>query len=335
MTTSAAPDTSCRTVPHTSFFSSDPFFEAIAKAFYPGRPWQAEYVAAGGKLYRVLVVGRTIVDQLWAQPFFYEPLEGAQTPASRHLSYLPRVAQGHIPYETVAAEGFPGGVLPAPFIDWTGFASWDDYVQGVLRLRPLALLQRTTQRRRSVRRRIGELEFRPRDDDPAALDLAMRWKSTQLRATGLPDWFADPRTRLLYEEFAGMGLLTISTLRAGPSVMAALAGMLWDGRYYGRLGCYDSTFATDSPGRLLYFDFLEWCYRQGHREFDFLMGGEEYKWGFATHARLIAPVGQPPARRLIAEKARAFTGTQLLRWPGIGATVRNAERWLRGWSNGD
>jgi len=313
-----------------NFFSSDPFFEVVAKAFYPGRRWQAEYVEAGGSVYRVLVVGKTIVDELWAQPFFYEPVADGIAPARRQIRYLPRVSYGQVPWHEAAAHGAAGEYRPAPFVDWSQFASWEEYERRVLRARPLALSRRTTERRRSLARNLGPLEFRFHDDDPEALALGLRWKSAQLRATGLPDWFADPRTRQLYDEFARMGLLAVSTLRAGSKLVAMLGGTLWDGRFYDRLGSYDATSAVYSPGRLLYFEVLEWCYRNGHREFDFLMGGEEYKFGFATHARLIAPVGTRPRSRAAVDKARAMVGTPLLRWPPAMAGARKVESVVRG-----
>ncbi len=313
-----------------NFFSSDPFFEAVANVFYPGRRWQAEYVEVGGRIYRVLVVGRTIVDELWAQPFYFEPVLDGKTLPHRQIAYLPQVSHGRVSYEEVATHGISSGYRPSPFIDWSDFPAWGDYERSVLQSRTLAFFRTGRQRYRAASRRLGALEFQPRDDDPAVIDLAMRWKSAQLGRTGLPDWFADPRTRQLYDELGRMGLLTTSTLRAGPRLLAVLAGTTWEGRYFARLSSYDFDLATYSPGRLLIYHALEWSYREGHREFDFLRGGEQYKWGFATHARLLAPVGAPPRSRMALEKSRAAIGSQLVRWPRLLERARKLEAVMRG-----
>jgi CelD/BcsL family acetyltransferase involved in cellulose biosynthesis len=49
---------------------------------------------------------------------------------------------------------------------------------------------------------------------------------------------------------------------------------------------------------------LEESHRLGHTQFDFSIGGEEYKWVYATHARLLGPLGRPPLKTRVLAAAK-------------------------------
>jgi CelD/BcsL family acetyltransferase involved in cellulose biosynthesis len=90
------------------------------------------------------------------------------------------------------------------------------------------------------------------------------------------------------------GVARVASLRAGPTLVASDICLVHDGRVSGWIASYDDAFAAFSPGRLLLEHLIETTFTDGHREFDFLVGNERYKWVYATHTRLIGPVGTPP-----------------------------------------
>jgi CelD/BcsL family acetyltransferase involved in cellulose biosynthesis len=70
--------------------------------------------------------------------------------------------------------------------------------------------------------------------------------------------------------------------------------VLQEGRFYYWIPAYDPEFNVLSPGRLMLHFMLRECYDRGGREFDFLVGDEDYKWHYATHVRRVSPLGRPP-----------------------------------------
>ena len=49
---------------------------------------------------------------------------------------------------------------------------------------------------------------------------------------------------------------------------------------------------------------LEESHRRNHRQFDFSIGGEDYKWVYSTHARLLGPIGRAPLRERMVTLAK-------------------------------
>ena len=60
---------------------------------------------------------------------------------------------------------------------------------------------------------------------------------------------------------------------------------------------HDPELRKYSLGHQLLRSMLEESYRRKHREFDFSIGGEDYKWVYSTHARLLGAIGCPPLRQ--------------------------------------
>jgi CelD/BcsL family acetyltransferase involved in cellulose biosynthesis len=154
-----------------------------------------------------------------------------------------------------------------------------------------------------------------------------RWKSQQMLETLGFDAFADERNRRFFPELRAAGLLNASTLRAEGRLLAAWLGAVHDGRWYGWIFTYDRDPALRklSLGRLLLYRMLEESHRLGHREFDFSIGEEPYKWFFATHARMIAPLGTPPLRL----RARRVAVATLKAFPSLERRVRALRDWKR------
>lgn len=107
-------------------------------------------------------------------------------------------------------------------------------------------------------------------------------------ATSHPSVFLDPARRKDYEQF---------TRIAGAAGWLRFTRILWDGRpiayhhgtcYRGRYVFGVPTFAIDlakrSPGQVLLRQLILAAIQEGARTFDFGIGGEAYKYRFATEA---------------------------------------------------
>ena len=66
-------------------------------------------------------------------------------------------------------------------------------------------------------------------------------------------------------------------------------------------------------------------FASGHREFDHSVGGQDWKWTYATHARLIGPLGIPPQSAYRTVRTSVRVALERL---GLGGTVRAAKNIL-------
>ena len=284
----------------TNVFSSPAFLESLAVARFPGKRCTVETVRVEGRPFRLLVVnGRPVTSVPWLD--FLEPLDEAATAADRALGYLPWCA-----LETLSADAWNEGAgasperMPSPFVDWTPYASYTAFDERGGSVRNAADQRR---RLRRIEKALGPVRYTYHDTDASAFDRCIAWKRAQYRATEIGgDPLADPAAVRLFRELDTRGLLAVSTLRAGDVLLAVHIGAMWEGRLYWWLPAYDTEHAKLSPGRALLELLLEDSCARGHREFDFLLGDEPYKWSYATHTRVVGPLGTPPlalrARRL-------------------------------------
>jgi CelD/BcsL family acetyltransferase involved in cellulose biosynthesis len=95
------------------------------------------------------------------------------------------------------------------------------------------------------------------------------------------------------------GLLRLHTLRLGGQAAAAFYGFATPTRWVYYLGGFAPGFERYSPGTLAVGHAVERAIQAGAQSFDFLRGGEAYKyaWG-ALDEPLHAHTLQPPAREV-------------------------------------
>jgi CelD/BcsL family acetyltransferase involved in cellulose biosynthesis len=91
---------------------------------------------------------------------------------------------------------------------------------------------------------------------------------------------------------------------------------------------HDPALKKFSLGRQLLHSMLEEGQRQGHRQFDFSTGDEEYKWLYATHARLLGPIGVPPLKQRLIAQAAGPARKLLARYPNALKFARSLSRSL-------
>lgn len=289
-----------------NFFSSTPFLDALAEARHPGQPVRIGPVRFGDTAYRVLFGPR---GPLLSAPFldFLEPVDHAPS-AAPSVRWMPAVCHG----EATASEWESNTELhryePSPMTRWGDFDDWEAYV-AFMHDRPGRGLNYMDRAQRRAEREIGTLRFADHDPDPAAMERILAWKSAQYLRSGYPDLFAHGPTRRMFEVLHAAGVLTVSTVSTEDAIVAGHIGVRWNERFYYWVPSYDIELTRHSVGLILLGGMLRSSFESGDQEFDFLVGGEDYKWKFANHTRLIGPCGHrlwqdgiwlPARRRAVA-----------------------------------
>ena len=303
-----------------NLFSSASFTEALALAYFPMQRVMLKTFTLGGRTWRIPCVGsdRTLTEFPFVD--FFES-EEATSEVAESISYLPHACHGVATSEEWQAQHMIERFDPAPYVDWTAFATWDSYA-GLLGARNRKHASDSRRRRRKLGEELGTPTFTLRSSRPEDLDLCLRWKSEKCLAAGVHDPFENPAHRVFFHQMLDRGMLWVSTLAVDERVIAVHIGALRDGRFYSWIPGYDATLGTYAPGRLLFEDLLQCSYERGDRQFDFLIGDEPYKWEYATHTRLIAPLGHNPWHRTALRNAHLAAHRILDRAPVIRQTLR-------------
>jgi CelD/BcsL family acetyltransferase involved in cellulose biosynthesis len=305
-----------------NFYASRAYLEVVADTYFPGRRTRIADVALGDVVLRLLVVDeRRIVTDV---PFldYHQPVaseeRGAVEPWHGHA---PAVARAVVASED-RGRVTPGLVL-SPFVDWSGFESYDAYFE-FIKARHTGSIRKIRRLRRRLAEKHGPLEFTPDDRREDVLPLAFRWKSRQFRATGVDDLFANPQNVRFFECLRERDLLVASTLRANGRLLSVWLGFIHEAVWSGWIFTYDRDpeLSHYSIGHQLLQSMLRHSRESGHRAFDHSVGDQNYKWLYATHARVLHAVGDPPP------SVRTFIRKGLQR-VGLLEPVRAARKALR------
>jgi CelD/BcsL family acetyltransferase involved in cellulose biosynthesis/glycosyltransferase involved in cell wall biosynthesis len=149
----------------------------------------------------------------------------------------------------------------------------------------------------SARRRVERrMKVQVEEPTPESLDdLLTRLEQlhqARWQARGEPGIMGDERRRAFYREaahrFHQRGLLGMYALRFGDEVAAVLCGFRDRSAFRYYLSGFEPTYGRYSPGMLVVGHAIETAWRQGAAVFDFLRGGEPYKyaWGAQDLTRL-------------------------------------------------
>lgn len=180
---------------------------------------------------------------------------------------------------------------PLPLIDIGNHQSWDAY-----------LGTRSSNFRQQVRRfarraaREGEVRIR-RTESAEELDADMRMffhlHDKRFADRGGSSLSAE-RTRSFHREFAAaaleQGWLRLWFLELDGLPAAAWYGWRLGERYSYYNSGFDPAFAALSPGLVLISAVIESAFQEGAAEFDFLLGGESYKYRFAERERTVSDI---------------------------------------------
>lgn len=309
-----------------NIFSTTLFLETAGALFFAKRRRSIELFRLENHVLRLLVLdGRTVVR---AMPFYDFPqpvTDGADGPL-KPLSYFPRTV-----VETTSVDQpmpHAPGFQPSPYVEWAAFADWPSYERFVER-KPLAKQGDSKRQRRKIERDLGPMKFLFDDQRPEVFDAVVRWKSAQYLATGVGDMFAKPENVELFQRLKHQRALVVSSLSAGPTLLAAHFGSLHDRRLSWWVPAYDPAYSKYSPGRLMLEELMRESHRLRHLEFDFLIGDEAYKFNYATHNRVIGPMGTPSLREQLFERAKKEGKALLARNPMAYQWARAIKRRLR------
>jgi hypothetical protein len=318
-----------------NFFSNESYLAAVADVYFPGQPYSINIFRTKGRLFRLLQVrGRPVT----TPPFmdFLEPVQAGPEADVHDLRYLPKVALATTRADGRQQSAIPRAVQPSPFIDWSLFPDWASF-ERMVKARIGNLLPDSRRRRKKVERDLGPLRFIFDDPRDQPFKACMRWKSAQWRRTGSIDHFAtDPRNVQLFRELKRRGLLAVSTLSAGETLLSVHIGAVADHRLYWWVPAYDARLARYSPGRLLLQDLLAESFARNHVRFEFLLGDEEYKWRYATHTLEVGPLGKPSLNLFLRYEARTLIRTVLERRPRVlgaaRAVCRGTSKVMNAWA---
>ena len=285
-----------------AIYSSAEFLDIIARVYFPRRASQVLDYAVGGEVFRLLTVAGhgPVVEQTFID-FHQSVTPGPLRP--RPLARLNLACRGLWPVEAYrrrVPERLQSG---APAILWRDFPAWTDYLELLRRRKALAEDQR---RRRRLVEQVGDLRFQVDDLEGDVLPTAFAWKSARDREAGRPELFAQDAHRAFFHQLRLRGLLRASTLRAEGRLLSIWLGAVHRERWTGWVFTFnpDPSLARYSLGRHLLYDMLAHSHGEGHREFDFSIGLESYKLGFATHVRPLGLAGALPWRDRLKATAR-------------------------------
>jgi CelD/BcsL family acetyltransferase involved in cellulose biosynthesis len=138
-------------------------------------------------------------------------------------------------------------------------------------------------RRRAAKaeRELGPVRFTAESVDAGDLDRVVELKRAQYTATGARDYFAEPDRRALLDgllkirdtEFGGI----LSTVYAGPHLLAAHFGMRADHVLHWWFPVYDTEFGHLAPGWILLRELIMAAPALGVTRIDLGRGDDEYK----------------------------------------------------------
>lgn len=311
-----------------NLFSSPEFLRAIADTYFKGQSTAIEDVRVGSEVLRLLVVDdeRVITNIRFLD--YHVPITGARLhDIDRKVASAPFVVRGIID-QTEWERGLQNDFVPAPYLDWSQFPAFDDYRKFIKQRRRDSVRKLERLRRRMVEK-FGGVHFCANDERSDVLEFARRWKSRQLRASGENDYFADTRTMEFFELLRARSLLTSSSLRtADGQLLSAWLGAIHEKVWSGWIFTYDHTpeIAYFSPGHQLVQSMFEESQPLGHREFDFPIGGNEYKWMYATHVRLLGWLGQPPLTQRMLDRARRQATKYVSERPRLRRVAQSVKR---------
>jgi Acetyltransferase (GNAT) domain len=272
-------------------FSSAPFLETLASTYFPGKSIEIARYSVEGHEFQLLGVDGKSPLTTWPLVDYWEPVASATSDpaAATPLRSLPRVA-----LEIIAVDGRPtdlGELSPSPLLRYSGFTTWPDVDQH-LHARAPRVGADSRRRLRRIERELGDITLSIGDADDAAVDACIAWKVDQFR--GAARLYRDARHATFIRALRDLGVAEVATLRVGDRTIAVHVGLRHEGRFSSWVPAYDAACGAYAPGRLLLEHLLQTSFERGDTEFDFLVGNEPYKWQYATHTRLVGPLGPQP-----------------------------------------
>jgi len=219
---------------------------------------------------------------------------------------------------------------PSPFVDTTG--GLDGYLGRASRSGKDNMGQ-ARRRLAKAERTYGTVTFAADIVDEAALARVLELKRGQYAATGAEDYFAQPghrdlMTRLLHTRDTGFGGV-LSTLHAGPHLVAAHFGIRAGNVLHWWFPVYDPEFAALAPGWMLLREIVAAAPALGITRLDLGRGDDEYKRRAKTGEVLVSQgvVTRSSTRRALRHARSSLVAAA--KSSALGPGLRRAVRTFR------
>ncbi len=294
------------------FFSSDLYLKTLAEVFFSNDTYEIKNSTVEDQTFRLLYVNNKPITSF---PFldFLIPFN-TQDKAASTIPYIQRVALEEVVYQQEQTESTSlthEDEQIAPFIALSSYPSWEQYMTSV-KEKNSKFITDTARRLRKLETDYGQVTFNYKDLSEETFKKLVAWKSSHYDAFGGTTMFLDKRILTFFKALEKKGAVIISSISVNNTVIAAHLGAYDGTTLYSWIPSYDKTFAKYSPGRILLTMILEECYSQGIKTFDFLLGGENYKWYFATHFRPITSIGTMPFNQNILRSSQGIIKKTML-----------------------
>jgi CelD/BcsL family acetyltransferase involved in cellulose biosynthesis len=219
---------------------------------------------------------------------------------------------------------------PSPYVDTTG--GMEGYLGRASRSGKDNMGQ-ARRRAAKAERAHGTLRFAADTVDEEILGQVVELKRAQYAATGAKDYFAEPDhvdllTRLLHTRDSSFGGV-LSTLHAGPHLVAAHFGMRSGNVLHWWFPVYDPAFGNLAPGWMLLRELVTAAPTLGITRIDLGRGDDEYKRRAKTGETLVSQgIVTRSAARQALRRARDQVVTAA-KSSAIGPGLRRAVRTMR------
>jgi Acetyltransferase (GNAT) domain len=289
----------------SNFYTSKEFISALSSAYFGSSSCELISASCQGKVFRIPKINGNIISKWPFVDFFEADSAMPDNALSAELSaplnsrlWLPRIAIAEREESwdpLLFTKNFGRLAWPAPFLRWNSFGDFDSYKTAVA-LKKSNVWKDLERVKRKAASAYGALQFIENDQNISALTQLFEWKSKQYVATGNKDLFSNSKHRQLFLDLKNSGFLRVSSLYYGPRLVAVHAGVVHKLRRYYWMPAHDSDLNALAPGRILLAFLMEHSFNAKEQELDFMIGGEEYKWLYATGFRVIGEGGVPPVR---------------------------------------
>lgn len=279
----------------TNLFSQPKYLEVIAKSLFPEKKHSLVTFSCENKKFQTFAVQGDKPVTTWPFMDFFEAIERGEEGSRLHLKSVPRVMVDDVSVNDWS-EKYKGNnvYMASPYVQWKDVTDKESYIKYCKSTGKRAFSKRILSKKKKITAEIGEYKFVSKVDKETAkkyLDLLMAWKSAQYQKSGYQDMFSLQKYRDMFFNLLDADLLIVSALEAGSTVLALHAGHLYEGRFYYVLPAYDTSYTKYSAGTLLFEELILDSFERGDKEFDLLLGDEEYKFSYANRVRVIQKLG--------------------------------------------
>lgn len=173
---------------------------------------------------------------------------------------------------------------PSPYLDIP--ASLEDYIASLDAKQAHELRRKMRRAARNPEPITLELALEPAELDKALSDFFGLMTQEEDKVNFLTPVMHEQMDAIARAAFAG-GWLHLAFIKAGDQRIAGYMNFDYDNRIWAYNAGFNNAYASLSPGWLIMAELVRWCAENGRAVFDFMRGGEEYKYRFGGKDRYV------------------------------------------------